>query len=62
MQAPEAGASAMLAVRHTPFLAHLVATRLRLPQTRARRRTTLSEALSCYRAAAALVPGRHKQG
>ena len=46
--------AAVPSTRSMPFLAHLVATRLRLPQTRARRRASLPEALACYEAAAAL--------
>jgi hypothetical protein len=39
---------------YAPFLAHLVATKDQHPQTRERRRATPSDAMTAYRAAAAL--------
>jgi hypothetical protein len=39
-----------------PFLAHLIATQMQAPQTRARRRAEPQEAIALYRAATAAVP------
>jgi hypothetical protein len=39
-----------------PFLAHLIATQMQAPQTRARRRAAPEEAIALYRAATAAVP------
>ncbi|MEP7031613.1 MAG: hypothetical protein ABI830_11820 [Pseudolabrys sp.] len=41
-----------------PFLAHLIATKDQLPQTRERRRGEPSEAIAAYRAVEAIT-GRH---
>lgn len=41
--------------REAAFLAHLIATKDRAPQTRERRRAEPSEAMAAYRAAAALT-------
>lgn len=41
--------------REASFLAHLIATKDRAPQTRERRRAEPSEAIAAYRAAAALI-------
>ena len=41
--------------RLAAFLAHLIATKEQLPQTRERRRAEPAEALAVYRAAAALI-------
>ena len=41
--------------RLATFLAHLIATKEQLPQTRERRRAEPAEALAVYRAAAALI-------
>jgi hypothetical protein len=39
-----------------PFLAHLIATQMQAPQTRARRRAEPEEAIALYRAATAVLP------
>ena len=39
-----------------PFLAHLIATQMQAPQTRARRRAEPGEGIALYRAATAAVP------
>ena len=44
-----------MAYRDAPFLAQLIATKAKLPQTRARRRAEPTEALAAYRSVAALV-------
>lgn len=44
-----------LTYRPAPFLAHLIATRERAPQTRERRRAEPGEASAAYRAMAALT-------
>jgi len=41
--------------RQAPFLAHLIAARDQLPQTRERRRAAPDDAIAAYRAAAALT-------
>ena len=41
-----------------PFLAHLIATQMQAPQTRARRRAEPEEAIALYRAATAAIPAR----
>jgi len=41
--------------RQAPFLAHLIATREQMPQTRIRRRAEPGEALAAYRAVAAVT-------
>lgn len=41
--------------RQAPFLAHLIATKQHLPQTRARRRVEPAEAVTAYRAMATLA-------
>lgn len=44
-----------MAYRDAPFLAHLIATKTQMPQTRSRRRAEPQEALAAYRAVAKLV-------
>ncbi len=44
-----------MAYRDAPFLAQLIATKDKLPQTRAKRRAEPAEVLAAYRAAAKLV-------
>ena len=44
-----------MSYRQTAFLAHLIAVKDQLPQTRERRRAEPGEALAAYRAASALV-------
>jgi hypothetical protein len=44
-----------LPYRHAPFLAHLIATKEQLPQTRERRRASPQEAIAAYRAVAKLI-------
>lgn len=41
--------------RNAPFLTQLIATKAKLPQTRARRRAEPNEALAAYRSTASLV-------
>ena len=41
--------------RQAAFLAHLIATKGQLPQTRERRRAEPAEAIAAYRASAALI-------
>jgi hypothetical protein len=43
---------------YAPFVAHLIATRDRMAQTRARRRASASEATTAYRAGALCPYGR----
>ncbi|MCK9907644.1 hypothetical protein MXD81_00775 [Microbacteriaceae bacterium K1510] len=44
-----------MAYRDAPFLAHLIATKTQVPQTRTRRRAEPQDALAAYRATAKLV-------
>lgn len=44
-----------MAYRDASFLAHLIATRAQMPQTRSRRRAEPAEVLAAYRAMAKLV-------
>lgn len=44
-----------MAYRDAPFLAHLIATKAQMPQTRSRRRAEPQDALAAYRAVAKLV-------
>lgn len=44
-----------MAYRNASFLAHLIATKTQVPQTRTRRRAEPQDALAAYRAAAKLV-------
>jgi hypothetical protein len=54
---PAAGPRETSAVsyRQTAFLAHLIAVKDKLPQTRVRRRAEPGEVLAAYRAASALM-------
>jgi hypothetical protein len=52
---PAAAPSEPRAYRQASFLAHLIATKDQLPQTRERRRAEPNEAIMAYRAAAALT-------
>ena len=51
---PAAREDRPMAYRDVSFLAHLIATKAHLPQTRAKRRVEPAEAMAAYRAAAAL--------
>lgn len=50
LAAPVAGNRCLPLTRHpsAPFLAHLIATQMQAPQTRARRRATPEEAIALY--------------
>lgn len=52
---PAAAPSEPLAHRQAAFLAHLIATKDQLPQTRERRRVEPGDAIAAYRATAALT-------
>lgn len=53
--APSAREAATLARGDAAFLAQLIATKVQMPQTRARRRAEPDEAIAAYRAAAQRV-------
>jgi hypothetical protein len=50
-----APATPLLRYRPAPFLAHLIATKQQLPQTRERRRAEPAQAVTAYRAMAELA-------
>jgi hypothetical protein len=50
-----AGSQGAAVYREAAFLAHLIATKEKVPQTRERRRAEPSEAIAAYRTAIALV-------
>jgi len=52
---PATAPSEPCSYRQAAFLAHLIATKEQLPQTRERRRAGLSEAIAAYRTAANLA-------
>jgi hypothetical protein len=55
VEAPEPTQDRPMAYRNAPFLAQLIATKDKLPQTRSRRRAEPAEAVAIYRAVAKLV-------
>jgi hypothetical protein len=55
VEQPPAREDRPLAYRSAPFLAHLIATKAQLPQTRAKRRIEPTEAMAAYRSVAALI-------
>ena len=52
---PQAARERPVPYRHSTFLAHLIATREQLPQTRTRRRAEPDEAVRAYAAMARMV-------
>jgi hypothetical protein len=52
---PAAAPEPSVNYRQAPFLAHLIATKDRLPQTRERRRAEPAEAIAAYRAVEAIT-------
>jgi hypothetical protein len=52
---PAAAQESTVNYRQAPFLAHLIATKDQLPQTRQRRRAEPADAIAAYRASEALV-------
>jgi hypothetical protein len=60
VEAPRRGERAPQSTQHpsAPFVAHLIATRMQAPQTRARRRAEPEEAIAVYRSMTKPVAGR----
>jgi hypothetical protein len=64
VEAPQPSERSPQSTRHpsAPFVAHLIATRMQAPQTRARRRAEPEEAISVYRSMTKPVTGRRVFG
>ena len=64
VEAPRPSERAPQSTRHpsAAFVAHLIATRMQAPQTRARRRAEPEEAISVYRSMTKPVTGRRVFG
>jgi hypothetical protein len=64
IEAPRRSERSPPSTRHpsAPFVAHLIATRMQAPQTRARRRAEPEEAIAVYRSMTKPVSGRRVLG